>query len=358
MYVMVSHASRTTIASFAAAATLALFVLLLHHPNPVGAIIDGVEVDNSQFPYIAAILRSEYVASPYLAQFCGGALIACDVVLTAAHCLVEDTDQEVTVGLGFTNLTTDDEPIPDGAEVITATRTVRHPDYDKDNSGNWDFGLIFLERASTKPTIAMADECFDDALFAGEPLNVAGWGDRTRTKGSFTSSHLKATTMNYISNTECTQRLGGLVEFPAMLCARTPGTKTCQGDSGGPLVTETVPPIVVGQTSFGFILDLNETTKDVVNCATIYPTGFARTSDARAWISSEITKHKASGDMCADIPSVPRPSESRLCENAPIPTVISDEEAEGEEDIQSSGGTRMGAISLIAAGIVASIFVL
>ena len=99
-------------------------------------ITGGTTASKTRYPfftYIAATLADDYTSD------CGGSLIAKDVVLTAAHCLVDAVAIEVWV-----NVTSFD---PSPYEYNRkASSWLMHPNYDDSTFAN-DVGLVFLRRA-------------------------------------------------------------------------------------------------------------------------------------------------------------------------------------------------------------------
>eukprot|EP01083_Nonionella_stella_P180470 643702_1 len=74
----------------------------------------------------------------HIGHFCGGSLVAKDVVLSAAHCQGGPYD----VVLGQHNVNSN------GGQKIRMSREVPHPKY-KDATTDNDFMLVFLDRPAT-----------------------------------------------------------------------------------------------------------------------------------------------------------------------------------------------------------------
>src|SRR5262245_9351950 len=75
----------------------------------VGAeVVHGSDVADGQFPFVAAIGYAD-PSGAFLwdNMFCGGSLVAPDLVLTAAHCVLGTTPAELAVVVGRTVLTSD-----------------------------------------------------------------------------------------------------------------------------------------------------------------------------------------------------------------------------------------------------------
>ncbi len=164
----------------------------------------------AEFPAVGALTAEG-------GAFCTGALIAPDVVLTAAHCVdylveTEGEDQRFFTGPGAPGYL-------DGG--ITVDGAVGHPDYD-----GWsaDIGLVFLaEEALEAPVFVHVDEMVEDE-WVGEWVTLVGYG------------------ITGDGESDSGEKLMTEVEVYAfdedVFFHYTAGTNACFGDSGGPSLAE------------------------------------------------------------------------------------------------------------------------
>ena len=236
-------------------------------------IIGGDEATEDRYPYAASL-------SDDVGHFCGGSLIARDVVLSAAHCDDQGSgNYKVTVG----RHAHDDN---DGQE-LTVKQAIPHPNYNFLTTDN-DYLLIFLDEAASDSLETVKINADSDTPELSAAVTVMGWGDTDPTDDGFVlASELMEVEVNVISNEDCDDSNGDSGSYEDtitsnMLCAREEGggEDSCQGDSGGPLIikgSNASEDIQVGVVSFG------------IGCARQeYPGVYARISSKYEWIRSEV----------------------------------------------------------------------
>lgn len=252
--------------------------------STANGVIGGTEVREDRYPYMVSLQTNMG------GHFCGGSLIARDVVLTAAHCQDASRVDHVTVGRHNVSNYAD-------GENITIREELPHPSYDDwteipDN----DFMLVFLDRAADNvvPVKLNSDVSFPTV---GQYATSMGWGDidilddwDIRTSHDYTGSNvLKQVALKIVSNEDCENSEPLIVDGTTyhymdqitknMMCAKGGDHEdTCQGDSGGPLIVGSNDEAVqVGVVSWGWF------------CATDQLPGvFARVSEAYEWIQREV----------------------------------------------------------------------
>ncbi len=198
-------------------------------------VVGGAPTTTAEWPWIAYL---EFDLSANDRWSCGGSVVAPRLVLTAAHCVLEDrrTVQPAIVQgvVGRTDLNAAD------GTSFRATRIAVHPDYARDpdfDGGPFDVAVIETDVDLPAPAIPLATTVEAAYYAPGVLARVAGWG--LTAQGGEPSNALLQVELPIVSDRDCA-RLDEISESEAskMICAGRPegGVDTCQGDSGGPLV--------------------------------------------------------------------------------------------------------------------------
>jgi len=253
--------------------TAPLLVLLLWAVAvaPAGAevstrVINGEAAAAGEYPWTVALVPGD---SASFDAFCGGTLVAPDVVLTAAHCTIGADPGEIDVYAGEVALS-DDRPAGPSAPPYYDVESVRlHVDALVPDDGSVprsDLALLELAQpVAGAQVLPLATQADVDAMFAEtapDDVTVAGWG---LTESGTLASTLRFATMDLVGDGACATAWAfpGDVLPADMICALRPAARTppvydsCNGDSGGPLSTVPADPSsaagvkLVGVVSFG-----------------------------------------------------------------------------------------------------------
>lgn len=195
--------------------------------QPQTKIIGGNDADYGEYEYYVQLF---YGTSGLL---CGGSLIAPDVVLTAAHCFVEELQY---VSIGSYELATTygvENGYAEHSEIVDITI---HPSFDPDNS--LEFDIMLLKLADPFPEFQPLALNFDEALPAvGDSVMVIGLGLTNTEDSESVADVLQEIVLETIPTDECFPPgsiLNNLLNDATEFCASTPGKAggkdSCQGE--------------------------------------------------------------------------------------------------------------------------------
>ena len=267
--------------------------------DATGYIIGGQPVtDPNKYKYVVSLRKWE-------SHFCGGALIAPDLVISAAHC--ENIDGARIGGL---DKNSEDQPTfgsltkkTQSTQCTPATRSVDkhiHPDFEV-NYVN-DIMIVKLPEQMDQdlfPPIKV--NRFKTTPQNGDSLHVVGWGQTVANGGDSTMTDiLQEAEIKAVPQQVCKQMFGNYLHDD-MMCAWDPGQDSCQGDSGGPLVFDNFgTDVIVGVVSWGF------------GCASsTHPGVYSRLSANYDWIRDKVcclSEDPPSNFVCNTTERPPTPS--------------------------------------------------
>ncbi|WP_405773769.1 S1 family peptidase [Streptomyces sp. NBC_01538] len=223
--VLVATAAAASTALIAAPAAVAA-------PQP---IVGGTTTTAATYPFVMQITDASQN------QFCGGTLVSATKVVTAAHCMVDETTSSVRVvgGRTFLNGT--------NGTVSRVTKIWIHPDYTGAEQGD-DLAVLTLATSMPYTTAPFVTSSQTGVYAAGTTARVIGWGDTS--SGGSASNQLRTATLPTVSDASCTRSYGSRYIKSDMVCAgfTSGGVDSCQGDSGGPLI---IGGVLAGIVSWG-----------------------------------------------------------------------------------------------------------
>ena len=191
-------------------------------------IIGGADVDANNYPFMVSVGSG---SSSDFSQFCGGALVSDEFIVTAAHCSEGAEPSDVSVMLG--------SQLADEGGLVVGVSAIRiHPDWTGETSEGFDIALwrldqrLDLEELRLRTVELMRPQ--DEGLAAAGALSATiGWGVTDNPSYALQEVHVPIT-----SDQQCADAYPQVSTFETQICAGAPsgGLDSCQGDSGGPLL--------------------------------------------------------------------------------------------------------------------------
>ena len=288
-----------------------------HDARVRATIIGGTAAAAGTLPWMAFVVYSDGASS----FVCSGTVISPNVVMTAGHCVDDETTGVANAPGGYAVVTGSvDWTDASTRQVSAVSRTISYPAFNL-STLDGDVGLLVLSTPTTAPAIRLATSADTALIQQGTAAAIAGWG-LTAANGQ-PPDWLQWSITAVQSSTYCQQFAGGY--DASKLCAIDPpsfSTGTCQGDSGGPLVAV---------DSANKLVEIGLTSSGPVGCATTLPDVFTRVDPLSSW---------AAGWIAAVAPAPPPPPSSAPA--PPVPTVSPPPASPAALSGAYRGSTRQG----------------
>jgi hypothetical protein len=222
---------------------------------PSAEVIGGTAAPAGSWDFAAYVVEHDSTGS----GSCTGSVVAPNVVLTAAHCVLDEhTDQPLDPS-AFT-ITTGTLDLGDGgaAQVSKVTSVSVGPGFSF-RTLRPDEAVLVLATPTTAPSIPLATSA-DTALYTpGAAVVLAGWG-LVKAGNRDTPKELQTTNTQLQSDSACSLSAAGApIDFqPGWMLCTAGGGIACKGDSGGPIIAPVTPSPaslsdwrLIGTTSWG-----------------------------------------------------------------------------------------------------------
>jgi secreted trypsin-like serine protease len=185
-------------------------------------------------------------------HMCGGSLVNCRWVVTAAHCTAGKTSSLYLNSYDIVIGSHDRINKETHAISVKVTGIYNHASY---NSATMDNDIALMKLAScVSYTDYILPVCISRSktTLAGQTALVTGWG--TTSSGGSLASKLMQVGVKLLTDTRCKQKYSQ-VQPDRQICGGDNGVyaDSCQGDSGGPMVVQGANGWqLVGITSWGY----------------------------------------------------------------------------------------------------------
>lgn len=227
----------------------ALCFSLLSIPAPSHSVVFGEEVLDAatEYPWVASIwIDLDEYSWETPRRVCSGSLIAPDIVLTAAHCVLDRGLYYVQVGSDTMNAK---------GELIEVSAVWKHPRYSDRKFVN-DIGLLKLSQPSTVTPMPFALAKHQKMVDKVKTYRILGWGINQNDEDPTYLRTAVITNQNKVASS----RYKGLFNSKTMIAAgkyiasERVYAGGCSGDSGGPIMATVFGKrMVVGVTSYGAV---------------------------------------------------------------------------------------------------------
>jgi secreted trypsin-like serine protease len=251
-------------------------------PSAQASVVGGKPAAPGQFPWMAFVVDfpgGETVTT------CSGTVLAPRVVLTAAHCVLDEQTGALNDAAGYRVVTgTVNWTFPE-RQVSEISRLIPYPRFGTGRDGFGDAALLVLATPTTAPSIPIATDANARLLRIGTHAVIAGWGQTSFDQKDLTESLMWAKTV--IESDRCEGLWGRIcaIDFPKA------SSGACHGDSGGPLVA-------AGRRTHGWI-EIGITEAGFDRCTTRRPQFFTRTDLISSWVRSRIAQIEAQASLPA-----------------------------------------------------------
>lgn len=280
------------------------------------SVIDGQEAAAGTFGYMALVVFSNGEE----ADLCSGTVVSGNVVLTAAHCVLNDTFSVVRNPANVTVVTGNVDWASPDRTVSAVSRVAVDPSFTYTVPGyapvRGDVAVLELSAPVAAPPVKLATS---QSWNSGTEAVMAGWGKVTASGGAVETLRVGEAT---VQSPEYCRSKSSHFESAWSLCALDyPDARysVCNGDSGGPLLTlgPAGEPLEIGVASYV----LSE------ECSPTLPQYFTRADAIAPWVAQKVAEWAPQAPVAPPTPTptlapTPAPAPSPPAPSAPtLPTM-------------------------------------
>ncbi len=278
--------------------------------QPTTSVISGDEAAAGSFPYLALVSYRDSIDS----RLCSGSVVASNVVLTAAHCVLRDGFEAAVDPAHFRVVTGNVHYLAEPRTISTVTSFAVAPSFRAEPpfpaplAG--DVAVLVLAQPISSPPVRLATS---KTWSAGTPVVFAGWGESGIPSAG---DALRSGRASVQSDSYCVARFARHDPSQQICIQDTLEHRyaACHGDSGGPLLM-TAPgtvdePLQIGIDSFGTAV-----------CSPEAPSFFARADVVASWVAAIVAANPPALPPAPPAPPVtPAPASSQAPTGGADPT--------------------------------------
>lgn len=275
--------------------------------QPSASVINGDEAAAGAAPFLAFISYRDSIDN----RACSGSVVASNVVLTAAHCVLRDGFQAAVDPRFFRVVTGNVHYLAEPRTISTVTGFAVAPNFRAEPplpaplAG--DVAVLILARPISSPPVRLASA---KVWSTGTPVVFAGWGE----SGIANAGDVLRTGKGSVqSDSYCVAHFAQHDPSQQICVQDTLEHRyaACHGDSGGPLLM-TAPgtvdePLQIGIDSFGTAV-----------CSPEAPFFFARADVVASWVAAIIAANPPSSPPAPPAPPAPAAPAAAPAPSAPV----------------------------------------
>jgi secreted trypsin-like serine protease len=238
------------------------------------SVVGGQKATAGSFPWMAFVVDFEDKG----AYTCTGTVLAPRVILTAAHCVLDEESGALRDASKYQVVTGVVDWTDPARQVSTVSRLIPYPKFAAGTTRDYfgDVAVLALTTPTSAPAIPIAKR--PRFVRLGARARIAGWGMTSIDQTAPTESLMWARTV--VEGERCEGFWGRVcvADFPKF------ASGVCFGDSGGPLLAHDRKR---GWIEFGIAQGV------FARCTTRRPQVFTRTDLLSKWIEGRVAKIEA-----------------------------------------------------------------